>query len=838
MSEPNIPSVPSSLPPDQAQFFGAMKSAIELLMGQGRTSESDRAARYGELASINTSLDYVIESVVTPSGDTPDPPTDLIVEKGMWVHFLSWTNPEDTVVSHIEVWVSKNTQSRSAAAPVSIITVTDALRGETGKYTATLDDATADYTYWIRSVSYAGNVSTWEPPDVQGGYVVPGEDTIGEIIDNILEALTGNITEDHLYIDLSSRLNLIDALGTGLVDRMVDVRGIIGNVDAYNDSTLYIVDDTAKYNDFIYICTLDVESIPAPLPTNTAYWDLIGEYSSSLTGNMNTNTTAIATLDAGINEEGGYASRTTALEVTVDDETTGVDATATAFSDLYIEIHDTGGFVSRIEELELTVDDPILGGTISALALSALKVVVDDPDDGVTANAGAIEQLSTTVGDRTASVETIAESIDGIEGKYTVKIDNNGYVSGFGLISTANDGTPTSEFIILADTFKVVTPGKTPQVPFVVGSVDGVSTVGINGNLVVDSTILARHIQAGSITADRLDSTDIFALKITVGAGSSGIGNLSDAGDLAAKNRSELDFVDGADKTSNVVSAMAYESMVSKAKLDSTILSGGFIRTSLLQTDVLLVGAGLSNLDSAASSKLGGIASGADKTSSNTAYDTSRVNGASASTVKTNAANGATFTSSSYLDYGKVNGTKPPSDADKTSSNTAGGLVSGADISAAKAYGKTLISGGYLNTDILMVDTGQIKNLAVDTLQIKDGAVTDVTVVEISVAISVASTGETTVISASLTVIASEELLLWSACENDNGIPLHGNSVPITYKLYNGTTYIKNLFGFEKYTAPSTGTLTLTVKATCSMTQAETLGIVQKYVFGMLVIKK
>ena len=773
MSEPNIPSVPSSLPPDQAQFFGAMKSAIELLMGQGRTSESDRAARYGELASINTSLDYVIESVVTPSGDTPDPPTDLIVEKGMWVHFLSWTNPEDTVVSHIEVWVSKNTQSRSAAAPVSIITVTDALRGETGKYTATLDDATADYTYWIRSVSYAGNVSTWEPPDVQGGYVVPGEDTIGEIIDNILEALTGNITEDHLYIDLSSRINLIDALGTGLVDRMVDVRGIIGNVDAYNDSTLYIVDDTAKYNDFIYICTLDVESIPAPLPTNTAYWDLIGEYSSSLTGNMNTNTTAIATLDAGINGEGGYASRTTALEVTVDDETTGVDATATAFSDLYIEIHDTGGFVSRIEELELTVDDPILGGTISALALSALKVVVDDPDDGVTANAGAIEQLSTTVGDRTASVETIAESIDGIEGKYTVKIDNNGYVSGFGLISTANDGTPTSEFIILADTFKVVTPGKTPQVPFVVGSVDGVSTVGINGNLVVDSTILARHIQAGSITADRLDSTDIFALKITVGAGSSGIGNLSDAGDLAAKNRSELDFVDGADKTS-----------------------------------------------------------------SNTAYDTSRVNGASASTVKTNAANGATFTSSSYLDYGKVNGTKPPSDADKTSSNTAGGLVSGADISAAKAYGKTLISGGYLNTDILMVDTGQIKNLAVDTLQIKDGAVTDVTVVEISVAISVASTGETTVISASLTVIASEELLLWSACENDNGIPLHGNSVPITYKLYNGTTYIKNLFGFEKYTAPSTGTLTLTVKATCSMTQAETLGIVQKYVFGMLVIKK
>jgi hypothetical protein len=110
------------------------------------------------------------------------------------------------------------------------------------------------------------------------------------------------------------------------------------------------------------------------------------------------------------------------------------------------------------------------------------------------------------------------------------------------------------------------------------------------------------------------------------------------------------------------------------------------------------------------------------------------VNGTAASTVKTNAANGATFTSSSYLNYGKVNGTKPPSNADKTSSNAAGGLVTGANISYAKANGYTLISGGFLNTSILKVGTAQIDKAAitnakidtaaVDTLELKGQAVT------------------------------------------------------------------------------------------------------------------
>lgn len=46
--------------------------------------------------------------------------------------------------------------------------------------------------------------------------------------------------------------------------------------------------------------------------------------------------------------------------------------------------------------------------------------------------------------------------------QYTVKIDQNGYVSGFGLASETVDGQTTSSFIVRADNFAVVNPSATP----------------------------------------------------------------------------------------------------------------------------------------------------------------------------------------------------------------------------------------------------------------------------------------------------------------------------------------------------------------------------------------
>lgn len=122
--------------------------------------------------------------------------------------------------------------------------------------------------------------------------------------------------------------------------------------------------------------------------------------------------------------------------------------------------------------------------------------------------------LSTTVAGHTTSIQVNAESINGINAKYTVKIDNNGYVSGYGLISTANNGTPTSEFAVRADRFYVASPtgpGITPIVPFVVQTVQTT----VNGVTVPVGVYMdAAYIKNGTITSAKIGDAVITNAKI------------------------------------------------------------------------------------------------------------------------------------------------------------------------------------------------------------------------------------------------------------------------------------------------------------------------------------
>ena len=65
--------------------------------------------------------------------------------------------------------------------------------------------------------------------------------------------------------------------------------------------------------------------------------------------------------------------------------------------------------------------------------------------------------------------QTRANADGSLGAQWTLKTDINGYISGFGFASTANNATPTSEFIIRADKFAVVMPGYGEHVPFAIG---------------------------------------------------------------------------------------------------------------------------------------------------------------------------------------------------------------------------------------------------------------------------------------------------------------------------------------------------------------------------------
>lgn len=135
-------------------------------------------------------------------------------------------------------------------------------------------------------------------------------------------------------------------------------------------------------------------------------------------------------------------------------------------------------------------------------------------DDVLAAN---ISTVSTTVGTNTVAIQTISESVDGFAGRWSTAINANGHVIGLVSLSGANS---QSAFAVLADRFTVVHPTASGQQiqAFIVGLVDGVPTVGINGNLVVDDTIAARHIVAGTITATELAANSVTVEKINVGS--------------------------------------------------------------------------------------------------------------------------------------------------------------------------------------------------------------------------------------------------------------------------------------------------------------------------------
>jgi hypothetical protein len=122
---------------------------------------------------------------------------------------------------------------------------------------------------------------------------------------------------------------------------------------------------------------------------------------------------------------------------------------------------------------------------------------------------------------------SVRASADGaLQAQYTVKVDVNGYVAGFGLASTANNATPFSEFAIRADRFYIASPsgpGIAPIVPFVVNTttqtVNGVSVppgVYMDAAFIKNGTIIGAKI--ANATIDNAKVISIAAGKLTAGA--------------------------------------------------------------------------------------------------------------------------------------------------------------------------------------------------------------------------------------------------------------------------------------------------------------------------------
>ena len=127
-----------------------------------------------------------------------------------------------------------------------------------------------------------------------------------------------------------------------------------------------------------------------------------------------------------------------------------------------------------------------------------------------------IKTVQSTADGNKATVQTHAKSINGLEAQYTVKVDANGKVAGFGLATTPKNGTPESKFIVNADRFGIGATGKSDVFPFVVDTQK--NRVGVNGELVVNGKAIVDGLKAGDIHGDKITANTLDANRLKAGS--------------------------------------------------------------------------------------------------------------------------------------------------------------------------------------------------------------------------------------------------------------------------------------------------------------------------------
>ncbi len=458
-----LPDVQSIKDPATRSAYEAIKEDLEVLLGLSGDSNLAYVSK-GSLGGTPTEPEEPQE-YVPGTGEPPILPIPVITEEDIhaagfydWI-MLSWDISYDYWLAHFEIFramVNDLTQAIPVGTTLDHVWIDrDVSPGQ-------------DYYYWIRIVQKeraGGNVGT-----------LPTDGKLARCLDSpewILEQLIGNITESHLYQALSDRIDLIDADATfpGSVNaRIAEESGARALADNAMSARVSVTEDGIQANaqQIVYLASL-IDDISGG-----------GEYGAE----------AFMALEA----------RVTDVEGVVETQTSSITALESRISDAELELAGLSGDIDAW-----------------ATAISQMQTTVTEHGNTLSALSSQTTQIATTVGEHTTAIEQNALSIDGIEGEYTIKIDANGKVAGIGLVN----GPTGSEFAIRADKFYIVYPegdGSVSIIPFIIGMVNGTSTVGIDGALVVDGTILARMIAANQITAEHINVVNLAAISADLGS--------------------------------------------------------------------------------------------------------------------------------------------------------------------------------------------------------------------------------------------------------------------------------------------------------------------------------
>lgn len=507
-----LPTVTSNIPRDLRTFVDRVREALD-------TGGPDAVitARQLVAAGVATYTGNVLGPAGSVRYSTPPRPQNVEAEGALANIMVTWDKPVYTGHAYAEIWASTQTPEQEAADTSPTIGESELVGMSPGVFFAHNLGAAAKRWYWVRFVNFAGEAGPYQ--STEG---VVGETSLDP--EYVLEVLTGAITQSQLYSDLSTKVDRIDTKTrvfrqttepTGTADNPL-VDGDIWidtNITYYDD---YVTGDYAiranrmnrwdatagEWVDFMDFGFQDwftaintekttretedaalaqsVTTLTATVAGNlstanaaitaeqtaranadSALSSTVNSLSATVAGNLSTTNAAItAEQTARANADTAIAGDVTTLQALVDTNNTttlaAISAEQTARTNADSAL---ASDVSTIQADYLTSADET---TINA-AISAESTARANAD---TALSQSITTLEANVGTDIATAVAVEASAranaDGtIEAKNTVKIDVAGHISGYGLISTLNDATPTSEFGIRADTFFLAPPTNT-----------------------------------------------------------------------------------------------------------------------------------------------------------------------------------------------------------------------------------------------------------------------------------------------------------------------------------------------------------------------------------------
>jgi len=559
-----LPSVTSDIPRDLRTFIDRLREVIS-------SSGTDRFVTAqdlinGGLAGAGTKGELIpIKKGVIA---TPPAPKNLTATGSVYSVFVEWDNPTYYGHDYTEVYSG----GTNVIGDAVLLGFTPGVN-----YVDTIGPQQSRY-YWARFINTEGTAGPFNAVNGTLGQT-------GIEVEHMLEVLTGSITETQLYQDLGARINLIDGSSSlaGSVNARVQAEAtaranaILAESTARANAILAeatargaaITNEATTRQNADSSLASQITTITASVSGNAAAIQqeattranadsaeatlrvaLAARVTDAETGlttaqaAITTESTTRANADSALSQQittltATTAANTAAIQTEATTRANADSAEATARQTLAARVTNAEtGLTAAQAAITTEATTRATADTATATQITALTSTVVANTAAITtesqtratadtALSGQITTLSSTVGSNSTAIQqeasTRASQTGDLFAKYTVKIDTNGYVSGFGLASTANNATPFSDFIVRADRFSISSPsgpGISPVTPFIVTTtpqtIDGTvvpAGVYIDGAYIKGGTIKGSAIEGGTISNTKL--INVSANKIT-----------------------------------------------------------------------------------------------------------------------------------------------------------------------------------------------------------------------------------------------------------------------------------------------------------------------------------